>query len=139
MTEEIKRHDFPLPEEDEAMLNASSFSWETITESNYRWVIIHDFPVPEQYNTPKADVAFMINPNYPSVQIDMFYVFPPLSLSGKVINATESKMTICSKSYQRWSRHRTDKNPWRPGLDNIYSQIMLVDEMLKREVKNESK
>lgn len=129
------KHDFSLPEEDEILLKNSFSTWETVKDNNVNWVIIHDFDlIPKEYGCNNITVAFEIPVNYPIAQIDMFYVYPPLSLPNKQIPRTEGSRNICSKTFQRWSRHRTSKNPWQPGLDNVYSQVMLTEEMLEREV-----
>lgn len=134
--EGISKHDFSLPAEDEALLNASFPSWETVKYNNENWVLVHNFDsIPKEYNCDEITVAFLIPVNYPRTQIDMFYVYPHLSLQNKQIPATQCTKDICSKSFQRWSRHRTSQNPWRPGEDNIYSQIMLAEEMIEREVQ----
>ena len=41
------------------------------------------------------------------------------------------------KTWQRWSRHRTPANPWRPGLDNLATHFGLVEEWFGREVRKD--
>ncbi|MDW7663051.1 MAG: E2/UBC family protein [Bacillota bacterium] len=125
---------FSLPEEDEDYLNTTSFSYTTIKENNFRWLIITNFPIPHGYNTQIASLAISIPSSYPTTQIDMAYFHPALKRNDqKSIGATQCTQTIDGKLYQRWSRHRTSCNPWRPGLDDISSHISLVEEWLKRE------
>lgn len=138
--EGIRKHDFSLPEEDEALLNASFPSWETVRYGNENWLIINQFSdIPPEYRVETITVALLIPESYPKTQIDMFYVYPGLSLPGRQINATQVTKTIGAHEFQRWSRHRTQQNPWRPGEDNVHSQIALVEEMLLREVSRENK
>ena len=57
----------------------------------------------------------MIPPLYPDAQIDMAYFKPFLARTdGRAIqNLTEC--VIQREKWQRWSRHRTQQNPWRMG------------------------
>ncbi|MBX9746205.1 MAG: hypothetical protein K2X34_04840, partial [Hyphomonadaceae bacterium] len=38
------------------------------------------------------------------------------------------------KTWQRWSRHRTPANRWRPGIDGLSTHFALVQEWLAREL-----
>lgn len=63
----------------------------------------------------------------------MVYFYPHLNRTdNKLINALANQL-IETTTYQRWSRHRTSVNPWRPGLDNLQTHLMLVDYWLERE------
>ena len=78
-------------------------------------------------------LALLISPNYSDSQIDMVYFKPGLARrDGKGINNL-SQMTIAGQTWQQWSRHRTQQNPWRSGIDDIASHLGLVDEWLRRE------
>jgi len=128
------RRDFKLPEEDADCLDALCFKWETVADGATKWLIIHDYPIPSGYNHRTADLALRIPPSYPDDQIDMVYFSPALALaSGKAIRQL-STLTIDSKSYQQWSRHRTAANPWRPGLDNVGTHLLQIDDWLRREL-----
>ena len=77
----------------------------------------------------------MVPDTYPGAQIDMFYVFSPLSLvDGRKLPATESFMEIQRRQFQRWSRHRNGATQWKPASDNIITHLALVDDCLAREV-----
>jgi hypothetical protein len=39
------------------------------------------------------------------------------------------------KQFQQWSRHRTGANPWRPGLDNVCTHLLLVNSWLEKELR----
>jgi len=128
------RRDFKLPAEDVESLDALRLPWDTIAENATKWLIIRGRLLPSGYNHGAADVALRIPPSYPDDQIDMAYFSPALSLaSGKPIRQITS-IAIEGKTYQQWSRHRTSANPWRPGLDDIGSHLLQVDDWLRREV-----
>lgn len=130
------RKQFVLPEQDEDFLLANSFEWEAIKDGRFNWVIISNYPVPEGYTIDKVNVALRIDPGYPVAQIDMAYFYPDLHLvSGKAIPAIQARQIIEGKNWQRWSRHRTGHNPWRPGLDDISTHLHMVTTWLEREVK----
>jgi hypothetical protein len=129
------RRDFALPEQDNDFLEASGYNWDTLRDGHNNWVIIHNYPVPEGYNVTTVSVALKIDQGYPVSQIDMAYFFPKLSLrNGKVISASQANQIIIDNHFQRWSRHRTGQNPWRPGLDDISTQLNLVNFWLEREL-----
>lgn len=129
------RHQFLLPEEDMEFLESSPFQWETVVEGNIKRVIINAFPLPTGYNLQTVNLNVRIEATYPDTQIDMVYFFPPLARSdGKPIGATSSD-NFDEKTWQRWSRHRTNRNPWRPGLDNLSTHLTLVGEWLRKELE----
>ena len=126
------RREFILPEEDVEYLDATGLSWETVA-SNGNWVVIHNLPVPDGYNVKETSVALRIDAGYPTSQIDMAYFYPHLSRQdGKPIGAL-AMINFDGKHWQRWSRHRTPSNPWRPEVDNIGTHMLLVSHWLERE------
>jgi hypothetical protein len=129
------RRQFQLGEEDVECLAARGLAWETIIEANSKWVIVHEYPVPEGYIHRTAEAALRIPPSYPDGDIDMVYFLPGLALTnGRTIRAL-TPLLIDGKQYQQWSRHRTPQNPWRAGLDNICTHLLQVDSWLERELK----
>jgi len=129
------RRQFILPESDREFLEPRGQTWETIIEAGSNWLLIHDFSVPTGYNIEKVSVALMISAGYPEAQIDMAYFFPQLvRLDGKPIKALVPQQ-IDGKTYQRWSRHRTAQNPWRPGEDDVSTHLALVEHWLEKELK----
>ncbi len=129
------RHIFPLPEQDEEYLNARGYPWETVIENSVMRLVIHDFPVPSGYNYEKVSLNLRIGNNYPDEQIDMVYFYPHLARQdGKPIGAISSDC-FDGKDWQRWSRHRTPANPWRPGIDCIATHLYLVEDWLAREFR----
>ncbi len=127
------RREFDLPAEDRDWLDALGKRYEMVRENGTLRVVIYGMGVPSGYNETSVDVNVRIEPGYPDVQIDMAYFHPPLArLDGRAIGA------LCSddfdgKRWQRWSRHRTAINPWRPGIDNLSTHFALVESWLVRE------
>ena len=134
--EELRKQ-FSLPEEDTEFLSANNMQWETILENGKsRWLLIKNFEIPVGYNYAHSDLALRIEPGYPVSQIDMVYFKSHLvPASGRPINALVN-MQIDGSTWQRWSRHRTGSNPWRPGLDDISTHLSLVDFWLRKEIPN---
>lgn len=128
------RREVILPDEDIEYLDTLKFDWETIKEANQEWLIVHNYILPEGYNTEKADVAILITPGYPVSPLDMAYFLPRLNrIDGKLLGATESLQPLDGKSWQRWSRHRTAQNAWQPGVDNILTHFISIQHWLERE------
>lgn len=128
----MRRH-FALPEADEEFLNSFGLRWETLLESGVRWLLVYDFPVPPGYNVVNVTVALRIETGYPDAQLDMAYFFPALARAdGRPIGALSSQ-PLDGKTFQRWSRHRTGENPWRPGIDDVSTHLMLVENWFRRE------
>lgn len=127
------RRQFDLSEEDAKFLDDYGLPWETISDGSL-WVLIHEFPTPPGYNHPKVTAAIRIETGYPVAELNMVYFFPGLSRKdGQVIRATEAAQALDGNSYQRWSRHRTQQNPWKPGQDGLGSHIFLIEDWLERE------
>lgn len=128
------RRQFDLPESDLLYLGGTGLDWETIIERNQQWLLIHDRPTHDGYRPSTATTAIRIVPGYPDSPLDMVWFHPGLVASnGKQIKAL-SNTQIDGCQYQRWSRHRTPANAWRPGLDDLAGHLVLVDYWLEREV-----
>ncbi len=127
------RRDFVMPERDRDFLEETGREWETVVDGNHRWLIIHGFPVPPEYNVPATSAALMIDPKYPDTQIDMVYFRHAISLPGKNIGAL-CAVSVAGEPWQRWSRHRTPANPWIAGEDCVETHLHLIREWLEREV-----
>ena len=129
------RRQFALPAEDMEWLNATGKPFELVTEGGALRVVIQDWPVPPGYNVTSVCANVRIEPGYPDAQIDMAYFFPALVLqSGRPIGALAADQ-FDGKTWQRWSRHRTPANPWRPGTDNLSTHFALILEWLERETR----
>jgi hypothetical protein len=128
------RRQFVLPENDSKYLDAIGLDWETVIEGNIKRLFIYSFPVPEGYNVSKVDVSLDISPSYPTTQIDMAYFYPHLERADqKVINCI-TLQTFDGKAWQRWSRHRTSANPWRPGIDCIETHVAYMLSWFSKEL-----
>ena len=120
------RRMFALPEEDTELLNAGGYDWETV-ESAGRWLLIHDFPLPLGFTLPSSSAAVHIPSGYPSGALDMVYFHPTIvRVDGRVIPGTQAFVSIDGKQWQRWSRHYTADNPWRPADYNVVTHFNLA-------------
>ncbi len=127
------RRQFDLPPEDQKFLDDYGLPWETVVDGS-QWVLIHDFPTHEGYNHTTTTAAIRIETGYPMTELNMVYFLPALARKdGRAIGATVSLQQIDGQTYQRWSRHRTANNPWRPGQDNLGTHIILIEDWLQRE------
>lgn len=107
--------------------------WETIMDGS-PWILLHEFPVPEFYNHHHVTAAIRIETGYPNTPLDMVYFYPFVErVDGKKIGAANVLQKIDGKDYQRWSRHRSSTNPWKPDQDDLFSHITLVEDWLLRE------
>ena len=129
------RRDFALPQEDLEWLNNNPGRFELVSEGGVLRVVLYGFRVPPGYRQRQVDVNVRIEPGYPDTQIDMVYVHPALERAdGRPIPATCVE-SFDGKEWQRWSRHRTPANPWRPGVDNLATHFGLVEHWFLRELK----
>lgn len=127
------RRQFDLLPEDEQLLNDYGLPWETVVDGS-QWVLIHDFPTHEGYNHKTVMAAIRLETGYPNTALDMVYFHPALARTdGRPIGATQAVQQIAGVSYQRWSRHRTAQNPWRPTIDSLGTHIVLIEDWLQRE------
>lgn len=128
------RMHFDLPEEDSAFLEKLALPWEAITVEPVKRIVIYGYSLPKGYNQTHVDLNVRIEKNYPDTQIDMVYFSPAISRNdGKPIKSASDEI-FDEKCWQRWSRHRTPQNPWRPGIDGLESHLMLIGEWLTMEL-----
>lgn len=128
------RREFDLSSEDASFLDREAASWESIRDANMMWVLIHEHNVPDGYAQDKVTVAICIPQNYPEAQLDMAYFHPSLTRKdGKPIPQTEHLQPIDGKQYQRWSRHYTPQNPWKPGEHSLETHYYLIATWFERE------
>jgi len=129
-----ERREFDLPQRDIAFLESAGWEWELVGSGGNGHLLINRFPVPPGYNHNQVTVALRIEPAYDDAQIDMAYFHPALArLDGGNIRQI-CQQQIDGKPFQRWSRHRTAQNPWRPGIDYVGTHMVLVEDWLRREV-----
>ena len=129
------RRDFGLPDEDVDWLISASHRFEFVAEAGVLRVVLYGFPVPRGYNQQAVDVNVRIEAGYPDTQIDMVYVYPELRRLDGVPIGTTCFEEFDNKQWQRWSRHRTPANPWRPGVDNLATHFALVEHWFARELQ----
>ena len=130
-----ERREFLLPQEDLSWLEHAPQRFELVGQEKVLRVVLYDFPIPSGYQQTRADVNVRIEPGYPDSQIDMVYVYPALQrLDNKPISAI-SNDEFDGKQWQRWSRHRTVENPWRPGIDNLATHFGLVESWFSQELQ----
>lgn len=128
------RREFAFTADETDYLNSLGLEWSTLIDGGTRWLIVRGHPVPTGYNHGTVDVAIQISPGYPDSPLDMAFLCPGLARTdGKVLKATQTTVSIGGRSFQRWSRHRTPENPWRAGVDNIATHLLLVEDWLSRE------
>lgn len=129
------RREFDLPEEDVNFLESSGYEWEAICEGNIKRVVVKNHPLPSGYNVEKCDVYLRIESTYPDSQIDMAYFYPPLvRVDAKPIKAIADD-SFDGKVWQRWSRHRTANNPWRPGIDCVETHLAAMATWFTQELQ----
>lgn len=130
------RRQFKPLSDDESFLNQYGLPWETIVEGS-QWVLIHNFPTHEGYNHREVSIAIRLLRGYPHTALDMVYVYPWLKRQdGKAIRQISARQQLDSQAWQRWSRHRTPKNPWRPGEDSLETHVYLIEDWFTREFES---
>jgi len=126
---------FALLDIDETHLNRLGLKWETLIETERRWLLLHNYPLPAGYTVAHSKVALEIPPTYPGAQIYGFYAYPPLALSsGREIASTQLRGVLLGVEYHGWSRNRGPAAPWDANIDNVVTQLALVDAALAKEV-----
>lgn len=129
------RRQVDLAAEDIAALDEFGLPWESLRDPSGDWVLLHDCPTPAGYDQPRISIASRLEPGYPRNQLDMCYVFPAVRLlNGRAIPGTEAQQIIDGRAWQRWSRHYTPANPWRPEIDRIGTHLVLARSWLDREL-----
>ena len=134
------RRMFALLEVDERFLNGLGLRWETVIDGASRgqarrWLLIHDYPLPQGFTAERTLLALEIPPTYPNAQIDMFYTNPPLALAtGRPIDRTQVSARIAGVDFNGWSRHRGPQSQWDPASDNVMTHLALVESAMAKEV-----
>jgi hypothetical protein len=128
------RREFDLLPDDKRFLDEYGLPWETVNDGS-QWVLVHNFPSQhEGYDHPAVTVGIRLETGYPNTALDMVYVMPALARNdGQALGATQVTQVIAGQTYQRWSRHRTEHNPWKPGHDGVGTHIFLIEDWFARE------
>lgn len=124
------RRDFKLGSDDIRVLDALGCPWESITQGNTRWLLLHNHPIPVGYNVSEAEVAIRLD-SYPAGMIDMVYFCPPLARADGQPIKNLSTLIIDDRNFQQWSRHY----PWRQGIDSLCTHLRRARAWLKNEFK----
>lgn len=132
---------FQLLPQDHQYLDGLGLTWETVIERDVdsgalrRWLLVHDYPLPEGFSQTKVLLAFDILLDYPAAQIDMFYFLPFVSLvNGQEVPSTQVRATIKGATFQGWSRHRNGASAWDPNSDSVRTHMALVETCLAKEL-----
>lgn len=132
---EAPRRTFKLLAVDTEYLDGIGLRWETVLEANRRWLLIHDYPVPQGFVPARSVLALDIPADYPASQIDMFYLSPFVARQdGRAIGSTQVRANISGVEYQGWSRHRNAACPWDPSCDSVRTHLALVESCLTKEI-----
>lgn len=129
------RRAFPLPSGDTAFLDVLGLYWETVRCGGLGRLVIHDYAVAPGYNVETVRLNLIIEPAYPDTQIDMVYVYPALVRPDRRPIPATTTDSFDGLVWQRWSRHRTGANPWRPGVDDVSTHLALVNHWFERELE----
>lgn len=128
------RGDFAVLDEDREYLDGKGYSWEAVAEPEVKRIVVRGFQSPSGLTPTTVDMFVILPKGYPDTQIDMVYFHPPLAREdGGQIRALVTNL-FEGKTWQGWSRHRTPNSPWRQGIDNIGTHLMLVDDFLRAEL-----
>lgn len=133
---------FALLPVDVRFLDGLGLRWETLIDNgpqphkSRRWLLIHNYPLPDGFTADRTLVALEIPLTYPGAQIDMFYTYPPLALkTGQPIPRTQVSAVIGGITYNGWSRHRGATSAWDPQTDNVATHLALVESAMLKEVQ----
>ena len=123
-----------LPEVDIAFLDERGITHEIVVESGMTCIVIPQWPLPEGFDRPTADLLVRLTPGYPDVPPDMWWFDPPvLKADGQVLPATNAKEHHLGRTWQRWSRHFNGAQ-WKSGVDCLESYLALIRQDLERGV-----
>lgn len=127
------RRGAPVLDQDRLFLETYGLQWETIVDGSI-WILFYDFPLPPGYSRTHVLLAIRLESGYPMTALDMMYVSPAITRTdGKPIPQVNVVQAIDGKQFQRWSRHRTDANPWVPGEDSLETHIYLIEDFFRAE------
>ncbi|MDO3523969.1 multiubiquitin domain-containing protein [Ralstonia pseudosolanacearum] len=132
------RADFAVMAEDAEFLNGKAYTWEAVAQHEHehdtKRIVVRGFEPPPGFSPAKVDMFVILPQGYPDTQIDMVYFYPALARNdGKQIPSLVTN-AFEDKTWQGWSRHRTENSPWRQGIDNVGTHLMLVDDFLRAEL-----
>ena len=129
------RRQFALAAEDMQCLDSLGLPYELVVDGNSMRLIVYGYPVPPGYTADTAALSLRVEPGYPDVQLDMVWFEPALRTSAGNGIGGLSDEAFDGRTWQRWSRHRTPANPWRPGVDCLATHLAQIEVWLRREIQ----
>lgn len=115
-----------LAEDDERFLAESGWSFATTAEGDLINLVIAKYQLPSGYAIGETDLLLRLPAGFPDARPDMFWVAPAATYgNGGMPPGSEQREDYLGRSWQRWSRHLTDRD-WRPGVDNLRSYLRFV-------------
>ncbi len=122
----------PLPGSDATFLAEAGVRHQVSSDGGMTCVLLEQFPLPDGYDRPHADLLLRLSPGYPDVAPDMWWFDPPVKLAnGLSAEATDVTESYLGRRWQRWSRH-FKPGQWRSGIDCLESFLALVRKELTR-------
>ena len=123
-----------LPEVDIVFLDERGIAHEIAVESGMTCIVIPDWPLPDGFDRPAADLLVRLTPGYPDVPPDMWWFDPPvLKADGQALPRTNASEHYMGRTWQRWSRHFSGAQ-WKSGVDCLESYLALIRQDLERGV-----
>ena len=122
-----------LPEDDEAFLRGKGFDWSLIPDGDGGVLVIKNYAVGAgKYDRAGTDLMIRIPAQYNMAKLDMWYVDPPLRVTGtnQFPNQAATFETHGGRSWQRFSRHLPD-GTWRAGIDGLPMFFTFINAELK--------
>jgi hypothetical protein len=110
-----------LPEDDETFLRGKGFDWSLIPDGDGGLLVVQGFAVSgAKYDRASTDLMIRIPAQYNMAKLDMWYVDPPLRLTGT--NQFPHQAAVFEnhggRTWQRFSRHLPE-GTWRAGVDGL--------------------
>jgi Prokaryotic E2 family E len=125
-----------LDEDDHAMLRERGYVCEvTVDEGGWTNLVIKDYTLPAGFDHEKVDLLLRLNPAFPDVKPDMYYVEPTIRLAATqgFAPASELHEPYLDRTWQRFSRHLAD-GQWRPGIDNLGTWLTMIRQQFEKDV-----
>lgn len=121
-----------LPAADIAALQDRAIPYNVGFEAGMLCVTFPAWKLPSGYNRDTVDLLLRLQPGYPDLPPDMWWVDPELALfDGRIIQATEVRESYLARTWQRWSRHLTPQQ-WQSGIDGIETYLAVINREFAR-------
>lgn len=121
-----------LPQTDLTYLRERGADYQISSEANMVCLVLRGYVLPPGYDHASSDLLLRLNPGYPDVPPDMWWLAPPVRLvTGQTVKATDFIEQHLGRLWQRWSRH-FNPGQWRPGVDCLETFLALVRKEIER-------